>query len=178
MRSKFEEIKGRWDAFVKQNNEDPNYVWIVAPVTPKVGPIQKAIQDGTGKTFKSFPEFYNLVVKYCNYSHYFNDQKSLKTEIDNIIAAFNGKPTGNEDNCVDYCQVGTALAKEMGYSATVYGIYCIGDKINHAIFTVNGKEFKNPTWVDLAAAASSNYPMGSHWCSGKITKEPGWIPYE
>lgn len=154
-------------------------IWCKTPPTPvNIGPIQKAIQDGTGKSFKSFTEFYNLVVKYCDYAHYFNDQKSLKIEISNIIAAFNGKPTNNEDNCVDYAQLGVALAKEMGYTAVPYGIYCTGDKINHAIFLISEKEFKNPTWIDLAAAASSNYPIGSHWCSGNLTKQPSWIPYE
>jgi peptidoglycan hydrolase-like protein with peptidoglycan-binding domain len=148
------------------------------PVPSNVGPIQKQIQSKTGKTFKSFTEFYNLVVKYCNYSHYFNDQKSLQTEINNLIAAFNGKPTGNEDNCVDYAQVGVALAHEMGYGAIPYGIYCKVDKINHAIFWISGKEFGSGTWIDLAAAASDNYVLGRHWCSGDPEREPKWIPYE
>jgi len=144
----------------------------------KVGPIQKQIQDATGKTWTTFTEFYNLVVKYCDYSHYFNDQKSLQTEIKNLIAAFNGKPTGNEDNCVDYTQVGVALAREMGYNAVPYGLYCRKDQINHAIFLISGKEFGSATWIDLAAAASSNYSIGNHWCDGTPNKEPSWIPYE
>jgi len=64
----------------------------------------------------------------------------------------------------------------MGYTVTVYGIYCTGDKIWHAICLVQGKEFKNPTWIDFAAMSKSNYPIGAHWCSGQLVKEPSWIP--
>ena len=71
-----------------------------------------------------------------------------------------------------------ALAKEMGYNAVPYGIYCTGDRINHAIFLISGKEFGSSTLIDLAAAAGSNYSIGSHWCSGALTKQPSWIPYE
>ena len=79
------------------------------------------------------------------------------------------------------CRLGSILAaigREMGYTVTVYGIYCTGDKIWHAICLVQGKEFTKPTWIDFAAMSKSNYPIGSHWCSGQLVKEPSWIPYE
>ena len=70
------------------------------------------------------------------------------------------------------------LAREMGYTAKLFGIYCTKDQINHAIFQIQGKEFITPTWIDLAAAASDNYTIGNHWCTGKLTLEPSWLPYE
>jgi hypothetical protein len=138
--------------------------------------IQNKIQTATGLKWTTFTEFYNLVKKYCIYSYYFDDQKTLAQEVQAIIDSFKGIDNG--ENCVDYAQLGVKLAREMGYTATVYGIYCTGDGINHAIFQISGKEFANPTWIDLAAAASDGYSIGSHWCNGALTKEPGWIPYE
>jgi hypothetical protein len=146
-------------------------------MTPsKLGPIQTKIQQGTGKKWKTFIEFYNLVVKYCTYSYYFDNQKTLNQEIDALISSFNGKDIG--ENCVDYASVGEALASEMGLETRFIGIYCTADRINHAYFQVKGKEFKDWTNIDLAAAASDSYGIGSHWCNGQITINPKWIPKE
>jgi hypothetical protein len=147
---------------------------IPAPVT--YGPIQKEIIDGTGRTFTNFTGFYNLVKSYCDYAYYYNGQYSVDSEIHMIIADINGAAKGL--NCVDYTQIGVKLAREMGYIATPYGIRCVADGINHAIFLISGKEFTSSTWIDLAAAASSSYDIGRHWCSGALTKTPSWIPYE
>jgi hypothetical protein len=150
------------------------------PTPIKVGPIQAKIQNGTGKTFSTFTDFYNIVLKYCHYGYYFNNQKTLDQEIQSVIDSINGVNQGleDEDNCVDWAELAAALGKEKGYTVIVYGIYCTGDKIWHAIALFQGHEFKNPTWIDLAAASKSNYPIGSHWCSGQLVKEPSWIPYE
>ena len=145
-------------------------------VTSTVGPIQKAIQDGTKKTFKTFTDFYNIVKVNCVYAFYFNDQNKLAAETSEIIKDINGVGPGL--NCVDWTQFGIKLAKEMGYTATAYGVYCSVDGINHAIFTIKGKEFSTDTWIDLSAAAKSSYQIGTHWCSGAITKNPNWIPSE
>jgi hypothetical protein len=133
------------------------------------GPVQKAIEEAMNIQFSSFTQFYNFVKTSGVYSHYFDDQFSWQEEIRKIKAGL---------NCVDFTQLGMKLAKEMGYTVIPYGIYCTGDKINHAIFTIKGKEFSTATWIDLAAAASSNYAIGSHWCSGTLTANPKWIPQE
>jgi hypothetical protein len=148
-------------------------ITIVAPTTPVVvstkGPVQKAIEAAMNISFTTFSQFYNFVKISGVYSHYFDDQFTWQSEVAKIKSGL---------NCVDFAQLGMKLAKEMGYNVIPYGIYCTGDKINHAIFTINGKEFKTPTWIDLAAAASSNYAIGQHWCNGTLTKAPSWIPQE
>lgn len=138
--------------------------------------IQKKIIAGTGKSFTTFTQFYEIVRTKCDYAYYFDGQYNAANAVAMIIKDINGAATGL--NCVDYTQVGVKLAKEMGYQAVPYGIYCPGDGINHAIFQIKGKEFSSWTWIDLAAAASGGKALGLHWCSGAITKEPSWIPYE
>lgn len=147
-------------------------ITIVTPTpTPvaTVGQVQKAIQDAMNISFSTFTQFYNFVKTSGKYSHYFNGQFTWQQEVQNIKAGL---------NCVDFAQLGMKLAKEMGYTVTPYGIYCTGDKINHAIFQIYRGEFTSPTWIDLAAAASSGYAIGSHWCSGQMTANPSWIPQE
>jgi hypothetical protein len=144
--------------------------------TTNKGAIQKQIEAGTGRAFNTFTGFYNIVKQHCDYAYYFNGQYSVSGEVNMLIADINGAAKGL--NCVDYTQIGVKLAREMGYTAVPYGIYCPGDGINHAIFQILGQEFVNKTWVDLAAAASSSYNIGNHWCSGTLTKQPSWIPLE
>ena len=145
--------------------------------TSTTGPVQTALLKGTNVSFSTFTQFYNLVKQYGSYSHYYDNQYSLNQEISRLNSSF--KKSAQALNCVDYTEVGIKLAKEMGYGATAYGIWCTGDQINHAIFWITGKEFgSSGCWVDLAAAAQSDYALGSHWCSGKLTKEPSWIPAE
>ena len=146
------------------------------PTVVTTSDIQKKIIAGTGKTFTTFSQFYELVRTLCDYAYYFNGQYNAANAVAMIIKDINGSATGL--NCVDYTQVVVKLAKEMGYQAIPYGIYCTGDGINHAIFKIKGKEFASETWIDLAAAASSGKALGLHWCTGATTKEPSWIPYE
>lgn len=146
------------------------------PTAVTTSDIQKKIIAGTGKSFSNFTGFYKLVQTYCDYSYYFNGQYNAANAVAMVIKDINGSATGL--NCVDYTQVGVKLAKEMGYQAIPYGIWCSGDGINHAIFQIKGNEFSSWTWIDLAAAASSSKALGLHWCSGATTKEPAWIPYE
>lgn len=171
------------DSYVRAYGTEPNTVEITLKVktfgntTPStVGPIQKQIQDGTGHTWTNFTGFYQIILDHCVYAYYFNGQYSKSGEVNELIADINGAAAGL--NCVDYTQIGMALAQEMGYTTVAYGIWCEQDQINHAIFTIQGKEFTNATWIDLAAAANSNYKIGTHWCSGKLTKNPSWIPLE
>ena len=146
------------------------------PTVVATSDIQKKIIAGTGKTFSTFTQFYELVRVNCDYAYYFNGQYNAANAVAMIIKDINGSATGL--NCVDYTQVGVKLAKEMGYQAIPYGVYCTGDKINHAIFQIKGKEFSSWTWIDLAAAASGGKALGLHWCSGAITARPSWIPEE
>ena len=146
------------------------------PTAVTTSDIQKKIIAGTGKSFTTFSQFYELVRVNCDYSYYFNGQYNAANAVAMLIKDINGSATGL--NCVDYTQIGVKLAKEMGYTAVPYGIYCTTDGINHAIFKISGKEFTSETWIDLAAAASSGKALGLHWCTGALTKEPSWIPYE
>jgi len=144
--------------------------------TRTVGTIQKQIESGSGHTFNNFTQFYNIVKEHCEYAYYFNGQYNSANAINMLIRDIKGAVSGL--NCVDYTQLGVKLAKEMGYQAVPYGIYCPADRINHAIFQIYGKEFTSWTWIDLAAAASGSKALGLHWCSGATTKRPSWIPEE
>lgn len=164
--------------FIAENQRFPKGV-SCSQIHPNntTGSIQSRIQNGTGKIFTTFTEFYKLVLVYVSYFYYFNDQKTLSQEVQSIIDAING--INNGDNCVDFCQLGVALAREMGYQAVCYGIYCPQSKIWHAVFLIKGKEFTDWTIIDLAAAAEDNYPIGKCWCDWSTrVKEPSWIPYE
>ena len=150
------------------------------PKPVKVGPIQAKIQNGAHVTFSNLTQLGIIVRTKCHYGFYFNNKKTLAQEIQSVINSILGIDEGpdDEDNCVDWAQFLAAIGREMGYTVTVYGIYCTGDKIWHAICLVQGKEFTKPTWIDFAAMSKSNYPIGTHWCSGQLVKEPAWIPYE
>lgn len=154
----------------------------VPPVTgdtsATIGNIQKKIQDGTGRTFTSFTQFYSIVQSTCAYSYYYDDQHTLASEITHVINDINGVDNGM--NCCDWAQLGSALAHEMGYTVRLYGVYCPSYGVYHAIFTIQGKEFTNTTVIDLAAAASDNYGIGSHWCNNPdlSATNPSWLPYE
>lgn len=176
MRSKFEEIKGRWDVFVTKNGRNPNFILIVEPVTPKVGPYAKKIMDGSGKSWKNHTEFLAFIKKYCEWIEYFNNKKSPDEEANDIISSFKGKPIPM--NCVDFVGACVKIAREAGYKAVAYGVHCPKQDINHAIYLISGGEFKSETWIDPSAMCESGYNIGSHWCNGELTKEPSWIPYE
>lgn len=130
---------------------------------------QLQVEEACGTTFSNFTQFYNWVVKYCDYSYYLNAKFTWQQELDKDLSYL---------NCVDFTQAGVKLARAMGYTATAYGIYCTTSKVNHAIFKIKGNEFTSETWIDLSAAAHDSASIGTHWCSGTITKEPSWIPYE
>jgi len=145
------------------------------PVT--TSDIQKKIIAGTGKTFTTFSQFYSIVKTNCSYAYYFNGRYNADNAVAMLIKDINGSATGL--NCVDYTQIGVKLAQQMGYTAIPYGIWCSGDQINHAIFLIKGKEFgTSGQWIDLSAAAKSNYNIGNYWCSGAKTARPSWIPLE
>jgi hypothetical protein len=181
------------DWFISNGHVLPAYVTVNSlPVdpTPTCGPIQTQIQAGTKKTWTTFTEFYNLIQQLGKYGYYFNNGKTLPQEIKAIIDMLNGVNNGVKDqmNCVDFCLFGVNLSEEMGYTAIPYGIYCTADKIWHAIFLINGKEFEGSTCVingvtvpgsliDLAAASDQQYAIKTHWCDGQMVEKPSWIAY-
>lgn len=207
--AKYKEMKTRWDSFRSANKREPNWITIAKAPAPtpipesKVGNIQKAIQDATGIKFNSITEFYNrIVLPYGTYTEpiQFDDKKTLRQVIKvlgNNVKGIN-KGWDNQFNCVDIAQLIAALAKEMGYTATLWSFRCVSMEINHLVVLVAGKEFAGKSIelretqygaiktfpgviVDGAAAALNSYKLGDYWCSpthAKAHKEPGWGKYE
>ena len=147
-----------------------------------------SIEKGTKQTIANLTVMTNEVIKHCSYRYYLNGQRTLSQEVKALINSFMGIDDGA--NCVDYAQLCAHLARERGYGATVYGIWCAVSKVNHAVVHITGGEFKNRTCVingktyagvimDWAKLADSGGSIGQHWCNmNTATKEPGWIPYE
>ena len=127
---------------------------------------QLKVEKSLAFTFNNFTQFYNYIKQNKHYLKYFDDQLTFEEVL---------KKKFDYTNCVDICQAGIKLARAMGYTATAYGIHCNAENIGHAIFKIKGKEFKTETWIDLAAASGENYPIGSHWCNGSLTKVSGSI---
>jgi hypothetical protein len=152
----------------------------VPPITggTTTGDIQKKIQDGTGRIFTTFTQFYSIVQSTCAYSYYYDDQHTLANEITHVINDINGVDNGM--NCCDWAQLGAALAKEMGYQVQLHGVYCPSYGVNHAVFLIKGNEFADWTRIDLAAAASDGYALGNGWCNypSSATLNPSWLRYE
>jgi peptidoglycan hydrolase-like protein with peptidoglycan-binding domain len=142
---------------------------IPIPAPSGVGSIQTRLRVVTGNMFTTFSGFFPEIYHHYNYGYYFNNQLNLQQEEE-------GK---TPENCVDLAQLLHALGHEMGYEVRFIGIYCTGDRINHAFIQIRGKEFGN-VWTDAdgAAAAKNDYKLGSHWCNGAKTVNPSWIPNE
>ena len=187
--------------FINTNKRLPNTIQfkkITATPTPTpTSDIVQQLKDKTGKSFSNFTGLYALVVKYGRYCNpmYMDNQKSFNqaqqcviNEFKNIYdpEAYVQSPVSGQwtrrdcMTCVDWTQWGVKIAKAMGYQAIPYGVWCPGYAINHALFTIKGKEFTNWTVIDLAAAAAEGYSLGSHWCNApsEDRKEPNWISYE
>jgi putative intracellular protease/amidase len=175
--AKYVEMKKKWDNFIKLNKREPAYVTprpSAETITPTPTPNWKGtawlqFEKACGKTFKNFTEIYQWILKNTDYSYYLDDKYTWQQELDRKL---------NYLNCVDMCQALMKIAKSGGYTVVPYGVYCPTYRVNHAIFLISGKEFTDEKWVDGAAAASDNYPLGQHWCNGAKTKRPGWIPEE
>lgn len=196
--TKYQEMKTRWDAYLKANNTEPTFIWInkttptPTPTPDTVGPIQKSIQDATGKTWTSLTDFYNKIVipdlKYCS-PWYFESVKTLNQSKNAIINNIKGTwyPNSNQHNCCDFTRFLVCLGREMGYTVIPYGLRCESYGINHAVALVKGKEFTGRTCyingvktegiiVDLSAGAEDHAPIGQFWCNNNnATRQPGWI---
>ena len=177
-------------------------IWAVAipasiSCTPLSAPIISAgyweqLEKGTGKTFNNLTALTLAVEKYCTYNGYFNNQKTFPQELQSLEDDMNGKDNGivDEDNCVDFAECCTKLAREKGYGATLYGVYCPVEQINHAVVHITGGEFVNNTCVingqtlsgiiiDWAKLASDGGAIGTFWCDiNQATENPSWLPYE
>ena len=157
--------------------KNPENVWIVKPKTTAEGikptaDWQKnkyiiAIQKLVGK-FNNYTEFVEKLRAYAKtkkglYKYYLNS-RFIGTQKE-ISALTNGLM----GNCVDWSQLGRAVAVIMGYKADYIQWKC--DSVTHLTIRITGKEFIKPTVVDLAAIVDWNsrrYEIGEHWCSNNI----------
>ena len=164
----------------EHNGELPPRVWIrtkgtstPTPTTPNKPPTEKssfhqAVEKAVG-TYTTFTEYYNQIKK-KTWEGYYNDLYSLSDEIKRL--------TNNQSlNCTDHSQLGMAVAKDLWYDARYCRVTCKSG--GHIILQVKGYELGN-NWVnvDLAAAASSDYPIGSYWCSSyakPVVIDEAWI---
>ena len=169
-------MKAKWDAFITANKREPSYI-TPRPATEGTTPTPSwkgaawlQFEKACGKTFNNFTEIYNWILKNTDYSYYLDDKYTWQQELDRKL---------NYLNCVDMCQALSKIARSGGYETVHYGLYCPGYNVNHAVFKIRGKEFKDWTWIDGAAASSDNYPIGQTWCDkNQATKNPTWIKYE
>lgn len=86
-------------------------------------------------------------------------------------------------NCVDWSQLARAVAIIMGYKCDYVQIQCTD--VTHLIIRVQGKEFKQATYIDLVAIVDYNSSYCAirqdYWCSSNdkpkkiITINPNWM---
>lgn len=168
-----------------KHGRKPENVWIVKPKTTAtdIKPTQYwqknkhiiAIQKLIGK-FNNYTEFVEKLRAYAKtkkglYKYYLNS-RFIGTQKE-ISALTNGLM----GNCVDWSQLGRAVAVIMGYKADYIQWQC--QSVTHLTIRISGKEFIKPTIVDLAAIVDWNsrrYELGEHWCSNNIVSiNAGWM---
>lgn len=168
-----------------EHGKKPENVWIVKPKTTAtdIKPTidwQKnkyiiAIQKLTGK-FNNYTEFVEKLRAYAKtkkglYKYYLNS-RFIGTQKE-----INALTNGLMGNCVDWSQLGRAVAVIMGYKCDYIQWRC--ESVTHLTIRMAGKEFNKPTVVDLAAIVDWNsrrYELGEHWCSNNIVSvNPGWM---
>lgn len=189
---KLKDMVVRTKQYKKDNpkNQKPN-IWINIPKTTAtdIKPTvewQKnkyiiAITKIIGK-FNNFTEFVEKLRIYAKSKKglykYYLDSRFIGTQKE-IQALTNGLM----GNCVDWSQLARAIAIIMGYKCDYVQIQCTN--VTHLIIRVSGKEFKQATYIDLAAIVdynSSYCAIGKAcWCSsnGKPKKivaiNPNWM---
>jgi hypothetical protein len=158
----YEDMFKRWVAFRNKNNVWPTRVYFKPPpVVRTVGPIQSKLEAFLGR-FNSFTEYYNKI-KGRGYGYYYNDVKTR----DETIEALKNK---SGINCTDITQLSGDLAREMGYKVRYVRVQCTSG--GHIRMQIYGKEFKEWTRVDPAAALSTGslYDIGRVWCDNNTAK--------
>lgn len=168
-----------------EHGKKPENVWIVKPKTTAtdIKPTEDwqknkyilAIQKLIGK-FNNFTEFVERLRAYAKtkkglYKYYLNS-RFIGTQKE-----INALTNGLMGNCVDWSQLGRAVAVIMGYKCDYIQWQC--QSVTHLTIRISGKEFNKPTVVDLAAIVDWNsrrYELGEHWCSNNIVSvNPGWM---
>lgn len=169
----------RYGRYIDQKGETPPRVWVHDTKNPTPTPttnkpptekssFHQAVEKAVG-TYTTFTEYYNQIKK-KTWEGYYNDVYSLSDEIKRL--------TNNQTlNCTDHSQLGLAVAKDLWYDARYCRVTCKSG--GHIILQVKGYELgSNWVNVDLAAAASSDYNIGSYWCSSyakPVVIDESWI---
>lgn len=167
--SRFKDMQKRFDAYWREHNAQPSYVCIVKPCEPATkSAFHLAVEKAIG-TYNNFTEYYNRI-KAKTWTGYYNDVYSQSEEIQRLSQ-------NKSLNCTDHSQLGMAVLKDLNYEGLYCRVTCKSG--GHIILKVRGKElgttYRN---VDLAAAASSDYPLGSYWCSSyakPVVIDESWI---
>jgi hypothetical protein len=164
----YKDMMKRVDVYTKKETHTPSNVEIKAyniissnKIDNKTA-LHKAVESAIGGPFSNLTGFYNLVKANEIYDYYLGDKKTRKQTIDSL-------QKGTGANCIDYAQLGVAIAKDLnkGYTTRYVRTYCVQDQVGHHYFQVKGGEFgSNWVTIDLAAAASkkSKFPIGKAWC--------------
>lgn len=155
-------------AWYHENKALPNYVTLYNLFQTNKTQFHQAVEKAVG-TYNTFTEYYNRI-KAKTWQGYYNDIYNQQQEIQRLT---NNQPL----NCTDHSQLGKAVAEDMDYEALYCRVTCKSG--GHIILKVRGKELgSNWVNVDLAAAASSDYSIGSYWCSSyakPVVIDEAWI---
>lgn len=144
----YTDMINRVNAFIKQYGRNPKYVTISSNANTNQKP--------------TFTSWYNSMIG-IGYKEYFGDKFTPAEEDANIKNHISM-------NCSDYSQKAYRKAKELDYEVRYIHVKCQSGT-GHIYIQVKGREFKDWTNADLAAAASigSKYPIGKVWCSNPKT---------
>lgn len=135
------------------------------------------IEKAVGGTFKTATQFYELVRKNEQYSHYRNDiypQGQALTRLENNQGL----------NCADFSQIGMAALMELNkvyktnYHVDYLRVGCKPSGAGHIILRVSGNEFSSPVFFDVAEAAAAGKPIGQTMCINGFTitsVNPSWL---
>jgi len=173
---KFQDMRSRYMAYVSKTGTEPDKIYFIAPKETEdtnKPPTEKssfhqAVEKAVG-SYTTFSEYYERI-KAKDWEGYYNDIYSLSDELKRLA-------NNQTLNCTDHSQLGMAVAKDLWYDAVYCRVSCKSG--GHITLKVKGYEL-GTSWknVDLAAAARSNYNIGSHWCSDYATPviiDEAWI---
>ena len=172
----FQDMRMRYMKYVTDEGVEPTKIYFQPPTpttTVNKPPTEKsslhqAVEKAVG-TYTTFTEYYNQIKK-KSWEGYYNDVYGLGDEVKRL--------TNNQSlNCTDHSQLGFAVAKDLWYDVRYCRVTCKSG--GHIMLQVKGYELgSNWVNVDLAAAASSDYGIGSYWCSSyakPVVIDEAWI---
>jgi len=171
----FQDMRMRYVEYVNTKGVEPDKIYFIAPekTTTNGPPTEKssfhqAVEGAVG-AYKTFTEYYNRI-KAKSWEGYYNDIYGLGDEVKRLA-------NNQSLNCTDHSQLGFAVAKDLWYDVRYCRVSCKSG--GHIILQVKGYELGS-SWVnvDLAAAASSDYNIGTYWCSSyakPVVIDESWI---